>query len=563
MANPHPVVEYTHGVLDGSIPACQFVKQAVQRHLDDLEHASERGLHFDRQAAEYALQFFGFLRHTKGEWRGQPFRLAPWEVFILWSLFGWKRANGFRRYRKAYIEVPRKNGKSEFLAGIGLELLVADGEPGAEIYSAATTREQAKIVWGAAVEMVRLSPDLQGLINHWKSSNTLSIERWNSRFQPLGADEDTMDGLNVHGALIDELHAHKTSGIVDVLETAMGARRQPLLIEITTAGYDRESVCWQHHEYTRQALERTIEDDSWFGFIATIDDGDDWRDPAAWIKANPNYGLSVKPDNLASLADKAQQMPMALNAFLRLHLSVWTQQSDRFIGPEVWEENAGEVGEDWDEESLVGEACYGGLDLSAVSDLTAWVMVFPAADDPETLDIIARFWCPQARLEDPHNQYMDQYQAWVRSGFLQVTSGDAIDYGVVKAQVLKDAQRYRLIDMNVDRLFQGYQLSMELADEGLEVFGMGQGFLSMAVPMHEFEGRLLKRKLRHHGNPVLRWMAGNLAVKQDAAGSLKPDKVASQGRIDGIVALIMALDRAMRREPPKRSVYEDRGLEVV
>jgi len=551
----HPVAGYIAGVLDGSIPACRLIRLAVERHMQDLEEGPKRGLRFDRQAAEHAIKFFGFLKHSKGEWAGQGFELSPWQQFILWCLFGWKRADGLRRFRTAYIEVPRKNGKSTFLAGIGLYLMVADGEPGAEIYSAATKREQAKITHGEAVRMVRASPALSRMVRHWRSSDALTVEATASRFLALGSDADTMDGLNVHGALIDELHAHRTRDVVDVLETATGARRQPLQLEITTAGYDRESICWEHHQYSMQLLERSIEDDTWFAYIATIDEGDRWDDPAAWAKANPNLGVSVKIDDLERKAEKARHLPATQNGFLRLHLNVWTQQSDRWIDLDLWDANAGGLIR---EEDLAGRVCYGGLDLASVSDLTAWVMVFSREGESEAVDILARFWCPEARLLDPANQYAAQYQAWARAGYLTVTPGDAVDYQAVKSRVLADASKFRLVDLNVDRLFQGYQLAMELADEGLKVVGMGQGFLSMAAPMKEFERRLLARGLHHGGNPVLRWMAGNVAVKQDPAGNLKPDKAASQGKIDGIVALVMALDRLMRHGDANHQ-YRDAG----
>ena len=555
----HPVVAYMHGVLEGSIPACKLIRLAVERQMADMAHGAERGLHFDRAAAEHTLRFFGFLKHSKGEWAGQPFELAPWQQFMIWCVYGWKRADGLRRFRTVYQEVPRKNGKSSMLAGIGLYMLVADGEPGAEVFSAATKREQAKLSWTEAVRMRSASPSLTRMIQHWRSSDNLSIEATASKFQPLGADSDTMDGLNIHAALIDELHAHKNRGIVDVLDTATGARRQPLIWEITTAGYDRATVCWEHHEYTRQVLEGTIQDDSWFGFIAALDEGDDWKDETVWAKANPNLGISVKLDDLRRKAERAARMPAAQNAFMRLHLDQWTQQSDRWIDLDLWDENAGET-EDWDPASLDGRECYGGLDLSSVSDLTAWVMTFPADDDPQALDVIARFWCPESQLTNDANQYHDQYAAWARDGWLMTTPGDAVDYQAIKRQVLADAEHYQLTDMNVDRLFQGYQLAMELADEGLEVLGMGQGFLSMAAPMREFEARLLRRQIRHHNNPILRWMAGNVAVKQDAAGNLKCDKATSQGRIDGVVALVMALDRAMRHEAEGGGPYEDGGI---
>lgn len=561
MRSVHPVVAYMRGVLDGSIPACAHIRRAAQRHMDDLEHGAERGLHFDRAAAEHVTQFFGFLKHSKGEWAGQPFRLEPWQQFLLWVLFGWKRADGLRRFRTAYIELPRKNGKTQLVSGMGLYLMVADGEPGAEIFSAATKREQAKLCWGEASRMVKASPALGRMVKEWRASSTLTVEATASRFMPLGADADTMDGLNVHGALIDELHAHRTSAVVDVLETATGARRQPLIVEITTAGYDRESICWQHHEYSRQVLEGGIVDDSWFAFIAAADEADyeRWDEPEIWRKANPNLGVSVKLDDLQRKAEKARHMPSAQNAFMRLHLDIWTQQSDRFIDVALWDANdLGRVSD----ETLLGRPCYGGLDLSAVSDLTAWVLAWPREEDPETLDVVARFWCPEARLTADDNRYREQYQGWVRDGWLTVTPGNAVDYGFVRKQVLEDASRFKLVDLNVDRLFQGYQLSQELLDEGLQVFGMGQGFYGMAGPMKELERRLLAHKINHQGNPILRWMANNLAVRQDPAGNLKPDKAESQGRIDGIVALLMALDRAMRREDTG-SVYEERGLLVL
>jgi len=553
----HPVVAYMHDVLDGNIPACELCKRAVERQLDDLEHGRERGLWFDRAAAEHTAQFFSFLRHSKGEWAGQPFVLEPWEQFIIWMVFGWKRADGTRRYRTVYVEIPRKNGKTTLLAGTGIHLLIADGEPGAEVYSAATKRDQARLSHGEATRMVKRSPALARMIRVYRDN--LHIPETASKFEPLGADAHTMDGLNVHAALIDELHAHKTRRVVDALDTATGARRQPLTIEITTAGSDQASICYEHHAYSRRVLERTVEDDTWFAFITSLDEGDDWKDETTWAKANPNLGVSVKIDDLRRKCNRAQRLPAAQNAFRRFHLNEWTQQSERWIDLDLWDENGGVV----IEESLVGGECYGGLDLSAVSDLTAWVMVFPKAENPDDLAIIARFWCPEARLADDGNQYLAQYRAWAKAGYLRVTDGNAIDYGVVRAAILEDAQRFDLRSLNVDRLFQGYQLSQELDDEGLQVFGMGQGFLSMAAPMKEFERQLLAKHLHHGGNPVLRFMADSVVVKQDAAGNFKPDKAKSQARIDGIVALVMALDRSMRREKPRRSVYEDRGVMTV
>lgn len=552
----HPVTDYAEKVVAGKILAGELVKLACQRHIRDLKTAPMRGLYFDEEAADHALDFYKFLKHSKGEWAGCAFELSPWQQFIVGSLFGWIKKDGTRRFRIGYTEVPRKNGKSTLASGIGNYLFIADGEPGAEVYSAATKRDQAKIVWEEASRMVKASPDLSKRVKVYPGKGNMNFPAMASKFEPLGADADTMDGLNIHGAIIDEFHAHRTRDVWDVLETATGARRQPLIFVITTAGTDQASVCYELHDYAIQVLKGTITDDTLFAYIATIDEGDDWTDPKVWAKANPNLGVSVKLDDLKRKCDKARQLPSAQNAFLRLHLNVWTQQVDRWIPLELWDEQAGYS---IDEARLVGRTCYGGLDLASVNDITAWVMVFPDEKDPELIDVLCRFWVPEARIYDPQNKYRSQYQAWAKKGYLIATPGDAVDYGFIKAQVLADAEKFNLVDMNIDRLFQGAQVAMDLQEEGIQVAAMGQGFFSMAAPMKEFERKLLLRKIHHGGNPVLRWMADNVAVKQDPAGNLKPDKAKSQGKIDGIVALVMALDRAIRHQD-NHSVYEERGV---
>lgn len=531
------------------------MRLAVKRHLQDLEHGPPRGIWFDPVKAERAIEFFQYLKHSKGEWAGQTFALAPWELFIVWVIFGWMRKDGMRRFRLVYVEVARKNGKSTLGAGIGLKLAFADDEPGAEVYSAATKKDQAIIVHGEATRMVRATEDLADTITIFKNSLTRPAK--NQKYEPLGADEDTLDGLNVHGAIIDELHAHKTRGVYDLMDTATGARRQPMTFAITTAGVDQTdgSICWEQHVYCEQVLKGIIDDDKYFAYICSMDEKDDWQDERNWYKANPNLGISKKLDYMREQAKKAAKMPGFLNTFLRLDLNRWTQQVTRWIDMETWTANTGAP---VIESELAGQFCYGGLDLSSVSDLTAWVLLFPETS-PGIATILCRFWCPESRLTDEHNRYRDQYQAWARDGWLTATLGNAIDYEAVKAQVLQDAQTFRLHEIAVDRLFQGYQLSMQLAEEGLTVAACGMGFMSMAGPTAELERRLLSRGLRHGGNPVLRWMANNVAVKQDPAGNKKPDKAQSQGKIDGIVALLLALDRDMRNQSTQ-SIYETRGF---
>jgi len=548
---------YIDGVLDGTVIAGELVRLAVQRHVDDLREGPSRGLRFDSENAESAIEFFSYLKHSKGEWAGQEFKLEPWEKFIVWVIFGWVRADGTRRFRTAYVEIPRKNGKSTLGAGIGLKLAFADGEDGAEVYSAATKHDQALIVWGEAMRMVKATPDLSDRIQVYKN-NLSRLEKY-QKYEPLGADEDTLDGLNVHGAVVDELHAHKTRGVFDLMETGTSARRQPMLFAITTAGTDQSeaSVCWEQHVYAEQLLRKIITDDTYFAFIAAMDEGDDWQEERNWYKANPNLGVSKKLDYMRDQARKAKNMPAKLNSFLRLDLNRWTQQVSRWIDMLLWDANAGPT---IDEEAMRGRVCYGGLDLSSVSDLTAWVLVFPDPVVQDRLTILPRIWCPEAKLnEETRNQYRDQYQAWARDGWLMTTPGNAIDYDTIKAQILADAQTFQVQEVAVDRLFQGYQLSMQLADEGLTVAACGMGYMSMAGPCKEFERRLLENKLHHGGHPVLKWMANNVAVREDPAGNLKPDKASSQGKIDGIIGILLALDRAMR-QTTTTSVYESRGL---
>ncbi len=565
---------YIDGVLNGTVPAGRLIRLAVERHVKDLRDGAARGLWFHQAKAEEAIDFFCYLKHSKGEWAGQTFTLQPWQQFIIWCLFGWMQADGTRRFRTAYVEIPRKNGKSTMGAGVGLKLAFADQEPGAEVYSAATKKDQAIIVHSEATRMVRATPELAAKIQVYKN-NLCRIDRA-QKYEPLGADEDTLDGLNVHAAVVDELHAHKTRGVFDLMETGTSSRRQPLLFCITTAGTDQTeaSVCWEQHTYSEQILTGIIQDDSCFAFIAAADETDDWKSETAWYKANPNLGVSKKLAYMRTQAEKAAQIPAKLNSFLRLDLNRWTQQVTRWIDMALWDANAGAP---IDEAALVGLRCFGGLDLSSVSDLTAWVLLFIDPIEADRLIVLPRLWCPEARLarrdEEPdteqpggsrrHNRYADQYQAWARDGWLRTTPGNAIDYEQIKAQILLDAQTFQIAEVAIDRLFQGYQLAMELMEEGMTVAACGMGFLSMAGPCAEFERRLLGGKLRHGGHPVLRWMANNVAVREDPAGNKKPDKASSQGKIDGIVGLLLALDRVMRQHGEPQSVYETRGALTV
>ena len=546
---------YLADVLEGRTPACKWVRLACERHQRDLEEGGARGLRFDERAAEKAIGFFRFLRHSKGEWAGQPLTLEPWQQFLIGVIFGWRRADGLRRFRTAYVEGPRKNGKSTVASGVGLYLFDADGEPGAEVYTAATKRDQARITHSEATRMVKASPFLRKRIRVFKDN--LHVEGTASKFEPLGRDADSMDGLNIHGAVVDELHAHKNRDVWDVLETATGARRQPLMLGITTAGFNRASLCWELHEYTQKILNQVSKDDSFFGIIFTIDEGDDWRLPETWSKANPNFGLSVKPDDLERKATKAKEMPSALNSFLRLHLNVWTQAETQWLDPDVWRVCAGTV----DENGLRGRRCYGGLDLSRTTDITALVWVFPPEIEGEPYQVLCRFWIPETAMRERSRKDGVNYESWVRQGLIEATPGDVIDYSYVYAQVDEDAQRFDVVEIAFDR-WGAAQVYQTLENDGLTMVQMGQGFQSMSAPMKELEKLILSRQINHGGNPVLTWMADNLIAAEDGAGNLKPDKKHSTERIDGMVALIMGLDRAVRHGGGQ-SIYEEQELRFL
>lgn len=548
---------YVHDVLNGEQAACQWVKLACQRTIHDLDTAHERGLVFDERAAKVAIAFFSILHHYKGEWAGTRIELEPWQQFLIWSLFGWKHEDGRRRFRTAYLECARKNGKSTLAAGVGLYLMVADGEPGAEIYTAATKRDQARIAHQAATEMVRSSPQLKREINIFKD-NLHSLDTA-SKFEPLGRDSNSLDGLNCHGVIADEVHAWKSRDMWDVLETSTGARRQPLMFAITTAGFDRHSFCYQLHDYTEKVLAGTVEDDSFFGIIYTLDEEDDWQDESLWTKANPNLGVSKKWDDMRRKLARAQEMPAALNAFLRLELNQWTQAETRWIDGEAWR-RCGEV--PVDEEKLIGRSCYAGLDLSTTTDISAFVLVFPPETEGEPYQVVPRFWIPEDNMHERVRRDRVPYDAWVRHGYMEATPGNVIDYEWILVQIDKDAQRYDIQEIAFDR-WGATRITIQIQERGLELVQFGQGYVSMSPPMKELEKLILSQKIAHGADPVLAWMADNLVARQDPAGNIKPDKEKSIERIDGIVALIMGLDRALRKEGRPESVYKSRGIITI
>jgi len=531
------------------------------------------GCWFDADAGERVIEFFaGFLRHsksTRGTKAGEPFALLPWQADITRRLFGWKRKDGTRRYRKGYIEVAKKNGKSTWMSGLSIYLLIADDEPAAEVYCGAVDKTQAGIVFGEVVRMIQMSPDLlERLGNHIsETKKTLVDPETFSTLSALSADVPSKEGLNIHGAIIDELHAHKSRAMFSTLIYGGAARRQPLFVMITTAGvYDPTSIGWEQHEYARKVLAGQIEDWAYLAAIYGVDKDADWQDPKVWPTANPSWGVTIHPETFAQEAKEAAESPSAENDFRRYRLNQWTQQALRAIPLDLWDQNAGHA---VPMRALQGRGrlCDAALDLSSVSDLAAFVATFECEEDHEAVDLFARFWVPEAQLTNKQNPNKDLYQSWVDKGLLTPTNGNVIDYELIIAQVLEDASMFQLRDLNIDRLFQGQHVYTKLAEEGLNVFPWGQGFLGFGPPMKEFNRRLLNRKLHHGNHPVLRWMADNVVTLKDSAGNEKMDKQKSPQKIDGMVCIVGCLDRLTRHDGHTddggASAYDDEGVFTV
>lgn len=555
MSDPNPIDEvtaYARSVIAGERPACKLHKAACQRHLNDLKNGAARGLRFDVAAAQYRIEFFPrFLRHSKGEWARRPVDLSPWQKFVIGSVFGWKRTDGSRRFRVVYEELPRKNGKSTKLAGVGIMQLTIDNEGGAEVYSAATKKDQARIIFDEAKRMVASSPELRNDVRRFKLN--LSVDSTNSKFEPLSADEKTLDGLNPSCLLLDELHKHKNRKLLDVLDTALGARRQPLLWIITTAGDDTpESVYATENDYAVKVLEGTIEDDSLFAFITSIDKGDKWSDPASWAKANPGLGVSVNRDDLERQAKKAMKSPPAQNAFMRLRLNVRTSSAERAIDMEVWRKNGLKR---FDPAHLRGRSCFAGLDLSSKIDISAFVKLFDPEEPGGRMKIVPRFWMPLDTIEEKVEKDRVPYRKWVDEGYIEVTPGNVIDHEEIQRAILADNDEHKIDSIAYDP-WNATQLASTLLAKGVPMVEFIQGLRSYSEPTKELLNLLVSEKLDHGNNPVLTWMASNLKTHRDKNENLMPHKTHSTGRIDGITGLIMAIGRKIQpaEEKPKNQV---------
>lgn len=539
---------YARRVVSGEIIACKWVRAACQRHLDDLS-ASE--FKFDPAAANRVCMFAEAMPHTKGEWarRGEKIRLEDWQAFVLCCLFGWKRADNRRRFRTLYLEVARKNAKSTLLAVIALYLLACDGESGAEVYSAATTRDQAKIVFAAAKSMAQKEAEFRERfgIQCWKDSVT--VESSDSYLKALSAEANTLDGLSPHGAIVDELHAHRTREVWDVLETGTGARSQPLLAAITTAGSNRAGICYEIRGYLTRILNTTLHrhdglgykvdgdsatDDTFFGLIYTLDDGDDWQDETVWLKSNPNLGVSVYLDDLRRQARKASHVASAQPNYLTKRHNIWVNADAAWMDMLAWDRAAADI----DSDDYQDWSWTFGLDLASKRDITSLAML---AQRGKELRLFTRHWLPEDAIEDSGNAH---YTGWEANGHIRSTQGNVIDHDVIISEVEELAEKLKPTAIAYDPGFDTL-IPQTLKNRAFPMVEVRPTVLNFSEPMKQLEADVISGNLRHDGNPVLTWMISNVVCHRDAKDNIYPRKQRDENKIDGVVATILARGQSM------------------
>lgn len=515
---------------------------------------------FDSDKAQRAVTFINNLKHTKGVWHGVPFDLLPWQDKIIRDIFGTVKEDGYRQYNTAYIEIPKKSGKSELAAAVALYLTCGDGEWGAEVYGCAADRQQASIVFDVAVDMVGQSPALRKRFKPVLSRKRLVYMPTGSFYQVLSSEAYTKHGLNVHGVVFDELHAQPNRQLFDVMTMGSGdARKQPLFFLITTAGTDRNSICWEVHQKAEDILRGKKHDPTFYPVIYGIEDDDDWADEANWYKANPSLGHTIDIEKLRAAFLSAKENPAEENLFRQLRLNQWVKQSVRWMPMDTWEMCSFPV----DPEELKGRVCYGGLDLSSSIDITAFVLVFPPIDEDDKYYVLPYFWLPEETLDLRVRRDHVPYDIWKGQGYLNTTEGNVIHYGFIEKFIEELGQDYNIQEIAFDR-WGAVQMVQNLEGAGFTVVPFGQGFKDMSPPTKELMKLTLEKRIAHGGHPVLSWMMDNIHVRTDPAGNIKPDKAKSTEKIDGAVAMIMALDRCIRNDGvSEKSVYDERGLVVI
>ncbi len=514
---------------------------------------------FDEEKAQRALRFIENLKHTKGRWHGENFTLLPWQKELIETIFGTVKENGYRQYNVCYCEIPKKNGKSELAAAVALYLTCGDGEWAGEIYGCASDRQQASIVFDVAVDMVDQCPALKKRIKPIMSVKRLVYQPTNSFYQVLSAEAYTKHGLNVHGVIFDELHSQPNRELFDVMTKGSGdARTQPLYFLITTAGTDRNSICYEQHQKAEDILAGRKVDPTFYPVIYGLPDDADWGDEKNWYIANPSLGYTIDIEKVRNAYQSAKENPAEENIFRQLRLDQWVKQSTRWMPMDKWDACAFPI----DDAELIGRECYGGLDLSTTTDITAFVLVFPPRTDDEKYIILPFCWIPEENMRLRVRRDHVPYDTWEKTSHLNTTEGNVIHYAEIEKFIEELGKKYHILEISFDR-WGATQMVQDLEDLGFTVIPFGQGYKDMSPPTKELMKLVLEERIAHGGHPVLRWMMDNVFVRQDPAGNIKMDKEKSTEKIDAAVATVMALDRAIRNEGVSDSVYDTRGLLVL
>jgi phage terminase large subunit-like protein len=543
-----PVTDFARAVIAGAIVAGPSVRASARRHLADLELAAGRGWRFDPERAGRALRFFPtILRLNSGKFEGLPFALAPWQAFVVGSLFGWVgTADARRRFRVAYVETGKGSGKSPLAAGIGLYMLVADGEARSEVYAAASKLDQARVLFRDAVAMAKISPALKGRLRVIGGANPWNIVFGDSYFRPIASDEK-QSGPRPHGALVDELHEHRSSDVIDMLQAGVKFRENPLLFAITNAGVDRTSVCWQYHTHGLRVADGTLEDDRFFSYVCDLDkDEDPLEDEAVWIKTNPSLGVTIQADYLRDQVRQAKQMPAKESKVRRLHFCQWVDAASPWISGETWRECEVDAGADL-AEAFGDRAVILAADLSATTDLTA---LAAACEDGDMIEAAVEFWTPGDTLAARAERDAVPYELWRDQGHLHALPGSTIDYAHLARRIDELAKVLQIKAFVFDRYRMSF-LRRELDALGLNELPLiehPQGFVKvkttalwMPQSINELEKAVLEHRLRVARNPVLTWNSASAVVMKDEQESRIFSKRRSTGRIDGLVALAMAV----------------------
>lgn len=512
--------------------------------------------HYDKAKADRAVKFIQNLKHTKGKWDGKKFMLLPWQEQIVRDIFGIVRADGKRQFLTAYVEIPKKQGKSELAAAIALYLLYADGEASAEVYGAACDRNQASIVFDVAKQMVMKSPALMKRSKIAVATKRIVNYSNAGFYQVLSAETGTKHGLNVSGLVFDEIHAQPNRKLYDVLTKGSGdAREQPLFFIITTAGTDKQSICYELHTKSLDIMNGRKNDSTFYPVVYGLAEGDDWNDEANWYKANPSLGHTIAIERVREAYKNALENPAEENVFKQLRLNMWTNSTVVWIPEHIYDKGNSPI----DIDSLAGRDCYAGLDLANTSDITAFVLVFPPRSEDEKYIVLPFFWLPEDTLELRCRRDHVLYDVWERQGYINTTEGNVIHYGFIERFIEELGKKYHIKEIAYDR-WNATQMVQNLEDEGFTMVPFGQGFKDMSPPSKELYKLLMEGSIIHGGNPVLKWMAQNVVMRTDPAGNIKPDKERSVEKIDGIVALIMGLDRCIRNGGETTSIYDERDM---